>query len=108
MGGTPMSRWSGLFENSAMTVAPLKLAVLVSGGGTTLQNILDAIAAGTLNAEVRVVIGSREGLKGLQRAADAKVMSFVVDRRQFDSLEAFSEQVFKLIDDAEVDLVVLG
>jgi formyltetrahydrofolate-dependent phosphoribosylglycinamide formyltransferase len=91
-----------------MAASLLKLAVLVSGGGTTLQNLLDVIAAGQLNAEVRVVIGSREGLKGLQRAADAKVMSFVVDRRQFDSLEAFSEQVFRLIDDAEADLVVLG
>jgi phosphoribosylglycinamide formyltransferase 1 len=91
-----------------MPFLPIKLAVLVSGGGTTLQNLLDVIAAGQLNAEVRVVIGSRPGIKGLTRAADAKVMNFVVERAGFESLEAFSDQVFKLIDDAETDLVALG
>src|SRR4051812_45597982 len=91
-----------------MPASPVKLAVLVSGGGTTLQNLLDAIAAQQLAAEVRVVIGSRPGIKGLQRAADAKGMNFVVERRAFESLEAFSIEVFKLIDDAEADLVVLG
>ena len=91
-----------------MPTPSIKLAVLVSGGGTTLQNLLDEIAAGRLAAEVRVVIGSRPGIKGLQRAADARVMNFVVERSGFDSAEAFSEQVFKLVDDAGADLVVLG
>src|SRR4051794_33040201 len=91
-----------------MPASPVKLAVLVSGGGTTLQNLLEAIAAGQLAAEVRVVIGSRPGIKGLQRAADAKVMNFIVERRAFESLDEFSTEVFKLIDDAETALVVLG
>src|SRR5690242_6968360 len=60
-----------------MADRPLKLAVLVSGSGTTLQNLLDAIRAGTLNASVEIVIGSKPGLKGLERAASAKVMNFV-------------------------------
>jgi phosphoribosylglycinamide formyltransferase-1 len=93
---------------SQMPTSPLKLAVLVSGGGTTLQNLLDATRAGQLVAEVRVVIGSRPGIKGLQRAADAKVMNFVVERANFESVEAFSAEVFKLIDDADADLVALG
>ena len=91
-----------------MSTPPLKLAVLVSGGGTTLQNLLDEVAAGRLAAEVRVVIGSRPGIKGLQRAADARAMNFVVERNQFESAEAFSAQVFKLVDDAGADLVALG
>jgi phosphoribosylglycinamide formyltransferase-1 len=91
-----------------MQTAPLKLAVLVSGSGTTLQNLLDVIAAGELAAEVRVVIGSRPGIKGIQRAADAKVKNSVVERAEAESLEAFSDQVFRLIDDAEAGLVVLG
>lgn len=86
----------------------LKLAVLVSGAGTTLQNLLDAIDAGELNAEVTLVIGSRPELPGLRRAADAKVMNFVVDRREFENCEHFSTQVFSLCDDAGVDLVCLG
>ncbi|MDB5294454.1 MAG: phosphoribosylglycinamide formyltransferase [Phycisphaerales bacterium] len=91
-----------------MSTPPIKLAVLVSGGGTTLQNLLDVIAAHDLSAAVRVVVGSRPGIKGLQRAADAKVMNFVVERAHFDSADAFSDQVFGLVDDAGVDLVVLA
>ena len=54
---------------------PLQLAVLVSGGGTTLQNLIDVIAAGQLNAQIKLVIGSRPNLAGLQRASDAKIIS---------------------------------
>jgi formyltetrahydrofolate-dependent phosphoribosylglycinamide formyltransferase len=92
-----------------MPDSSLKLAVLVSGSGTTLQNLLDAIRAGTLNASVEIVIGSKPGLKGLERAADAKVMNFVVDRSAYADCASFSKQVFALIDDAGgVDLVCLG
>ena len=87
---------------------PIKLAVLISGGGTTLQNILDVIAAGKLDAQVCVVVGSRPGIKGLQRAADAKVMNFVVERAGIPNLDDFSKQVFQLIDDAGTDLVVMA
>ncbi|QOV88931.1 phosphoribosylglycinamide formyltransferase [Humisphaera borealis] len=87
---------------------PIKLAVLISGGGTTLQNLLDVIAAGRLDAQVGVVIASRPGVKGLQRAADAKVMNFVVERAGIPDLADFSKQVFQLIDDAGVDLVVMA
>ena len=90
------------------TDSSLKLAVLVSGSGTTLQNLLDAIRAGTLNASVDIVIGSKPDLKGLERAADAKVMNFVVERSAYEDCASFSKQVFTLIDDAGVDLVCLG
>jgi formyltetrahydrofolate-dependent phosphoribosylglycinamide formyltransferase len=88
-----------------MPVPPLKLAVLVSGSGTTLQNLLDEIAAGRLDASVQIVIGSTPGLKGLERAAAAKVINFAVERSGFDDVAAFSKAVFDLIDDADVDLV---
>ena len=87
---------------------PLKLAVLVSGSGTTLQNLIDQINAGKLDARIGIVIGSRPELKGLQRAADAKLMNFVVDRRSFPDTAAFSKAVFSLCDDAGVDLIVLA
>ena len=88
--------------------SPIKLAVLVSGSGTTLQNLLDQIAARKLDAEVRVVIGSKPNIKGLERAAAAKVMNFVVDRGSFDDCPQFSKEVFSLCDDAGVDLICLG
>jgi formyltetrahydrofolate-dependent phosphoribosylglycinamide formyltransferase len=87
---------------------PLKLAVLLSGSGTTLQNLVDAIAAGRLDAQIQVVIGSRPGLKGLDRAAAARIPNFVVDRREFQDTAAFSRQVFSLCDDAEADLICLA
>src|SRR5688500_17163543 len=90
----------------AMPSSPLKIAVLVSGSGTTLQNLLDVIAAGSLDAQISVVIGSKPGLKGLERAAAAKVMNFAIERAAFgDDVDAFSKAVFDLIDDAAVDLV---
>jgi formyltetrahydrofolate-dependent phosphoribosylglycinamide formyltransferase len=91
-----------------MSTHQIKLAVLVSGSGTTLQNILDEIAAGRLDASVELVIGSKPGLKGVERAATAKVMNFIVDRSAFDDCGSFSREVFRLIDDAGVDLVCLG
>src|SRR5688500_16585799 len=88
---------------------PLNLAVLVSGSGTTLQNLIDQINAGELaGARIVMVIGSRPELLGLKRAADAKLMNFVVVRRSFADTAAFSKAVFSLCDDAGVDLVVLA
>jgi phosphoribosylglycinamide formyltransferase-1 len=87
---------------------PLQLAVLISGGGTTLQNLIDVIAAGQLNAQIKLVVGSRADLPGLKRAADAKIMNFVVDRRQFEDCARFSKQVFSLCQDADVDLICLA
>jgi len=91
-----------------MPTAPIKLAVLVSGAGTTLQNLIDEIAAGRLNARIAVVIGSKADLPGLKRAADAKIMNFVVERPGFASAGEFSKSVFSLCQDAGVDLICLG
>ncbi|MEA2734394.1 MAG: phosphoribosylglycinamide formyltransferase 1, partial [Humisphaera sp.] len=91
-----------------MASGALNLAVLVSGSGTTLQNLIDQINARTLDARIGIVIGSRPELMGLKRAADAKLMNFVVDRRSFADTAAFSKAVFSLCDDAGVDLIVLA
>ncbi len=89
-----------------MPTPPLNLAVLVSGSGTTLQNILDEIAAGRLNARVSNVIGSRANLVGVKRAIDAGIPHAVIDRREFSDPAAFSSAVFSAI--GEVDLVCLA
>src|SRR6185295_8379290 len=90
-----------------MSDQPIKLAVLVSGGGTTLQNLIDEIAASRLNAEICLVIASRPGIKALERAANAKIMSFVLDREKV-GVERFSEEIFRLCEDAGVELVCLA
>lgn len=91
-----------------MPTNPIRLAVLASGGGTTLQNLLDQIAAGQLDAQVKLVIASRPGIKAIERAASAKIMNFVVERKQSTDVAEFSRQVFQLCDDAGVDLVCLA
>ena len=87
---------------------PLKLAVLVSGSGTTLQNLVDVIRAGGLDARVELVIGSKPGLVGIQRAEAAGLTNVVVDRKSYDSTEEFSRRVFQLCDGAGVDLICLA
>src|ERR1700730_4746845 len=89
-----------------MSDPPLKLAVLVSGSGTTLQNLIDQISAKQLNAQIKLVVGSRPGLVGADRATKAGLPSHVVDRKQYSTCSDFSSAVFNLIDQAEVDLVV--
>ncbi|HEV7301243.1 MAG TPA: phosphoribosylglycinamide formyltransferase [Tepidisphaeraceae bacterium] len=84
---------------------PLKLAVLVSGSGTTLQNLLDEIAAKRLNASVELVIGSKPDLLGVQRGIDAGVPTSVVSRKDFAQVDSFANEVWSQIDAAKVDLV---
>jgi phosphoribosylglycinamide formyltransferase-1 len=91
-----------------MPSLPIKLAILASGGGTTLQNLLDRVADGSLNAQITLVIASKPAIKALDRAANAKIMNFVVDRKQYASVEEFSQPIFQLCDDAGADLICLA
>ena len=86
----------------------ITLAVLVSGGGTTLQNLIDRITAGTLNARIGVVISSRPDVYGVERAKAAGLPVRVVIRKEFASAEAFSDQIFAECQAAGVDLVCLA
>jgi phosphoribosylglycinamide formyltransferase 1 len=89
-----------------MPISPIKLAVLISGSGTTLQNLVDEIAAKRLDAQIAVVVASRPGLLGLERAAKAGLKSVVVDRRKYADIPAFSREVFAYC--AGVDLICLA
>ncbi|HEY2585040.1 MAG TPA: phosphoribosylglycinamide formyltransferase [Tepidisphaeraceae bacterium] len=91
-----------------MGKSPIKLAVLVSGGGTTLQNLLDEIRSGRLNAQIPLVIGSRPELVGLERAAKEGIRNVVVDRRTYPACADFSRRVVDLCAEANVDLVCLA
>ncbi len=91
-----------------MADTPIKLAVFASGSGRTLQNFIDLIAEGRLNAQINLVIASRPKILALERAANAGIPNFVVDRREIADADAFSRQIFSLCDDARVDLVCLA
>ena len=89
-------------------VKPLSVAVLVSGSGTTLQNLIDVTRAGRLKATVDLVIGSRPGLLGVERAQSAGIRNHVVDRKSSSDVSTFSAEIFKLCADAKVDLICLA
>ena len=87
---------------------PLKLGVLISGGGTTLLNFLDGIAAGTLHAEVPIVISSQPDCKGVERARSAGLKCTSLRRRDYENVAAYSEAVFDVLQQHDVDLVTLA
>src|SRR5260370_22952345 len=74
---------------------PLRLAVLVSGGGTTLQNLLERCADGRLPAQVVLVVASRADAFALERARQAGVAAIAVDRKEAGPLEEFSRRIFE-------------
>jgi len=86
----------------------MRLAVLVSGGGTTLQNLLDRCADGRLPAEVVIVIASRADAFALERARKVGIEAVVVDRQASGSLEEFSRRIFEHCRRATANLVCLA
>ena len=83
-----------------------RLAVLCSGRGTDLQSIIDAIKAGSLNAEISIVLTDKPNVKALERAELAGIKNLCVDRKKFDSRAEFEAEILRQIDG--VDLVVLA
>ena len=87
----------------------LKLGVLVSGGGTNLQAILDAIDEGTVtNAEVEVVISNNAGAYALERAKKHGIDGICISPKQYENRELFHKALLKELIERQVDLVFLA
>jgi phosphoribosylglycinamide formyltransferase-1 len=86
----------------------LRLVVLVSGGGTTLKNLLEKIAAGQLAAQIVLVISSNPRAGGLQIAESAGIPTKVIIRKEFATPQAYSEAVFGACRSAAAQWVVMG
>jgi phosphoribosylglycinamide formyltransferase-1 len=84
------------------------LGVLISGRGSNLQAILDAVRTGHLRARVGVVVSNVAEAPGLERAAKAEVPTAVIDHRSFDSREDYDRAVVDRLRQHEVDLVCLA
>jgi formyltetrahydrofolate-dependent phosphoribosylglycinamide formyltransferase len=87
---------------------PIRLAVLVSGGGTTLQNFIDRIADGRLQARIVLTASNRGDAYGLVRAEKASLPTFVAERGSFTSREEFSEAIFNRCRVAQADLICMA
>lgn len=95
-------------QDGTPTTPPIRLAVLLSGGGTTMQNLADTIQGGELNAQITLVIASNPAAYGLTRAQKLNIPSVTVIRKQYDSPAGFSDVIFRHVRDAKADLVVLA
>jgi len=85
-----------------------RLVILVSGGGSNLQSLIDGCANGDINANVSAVISNNPAAGGLQRAANAGIPNLAIDHRAFDSRESFDEALNELINSFTPDLVILA
>ncbi len=87
----------------------VKIAVLVSGGGTNLQALIDAEKRGELgDGKISLVIASKPGVYALDRAAANGIESQVLARKEYDSISAYSKALVGAMKSAEIDLVVLA
>ena len=84
------------------------LVVLISGSGTNLQAIIDAVNNGRIDAVISAVISNRADAKGLQRARQAQIETVVVDQKEHEDRAAYDRALVSIIDTFAPDLVVLA
>jgi len=85
---------------------PLRLGILLSGGGRTMMNILEQIDAGRLNAVIAVVISSRSTVEGVEKAKAAGLNLKIVRTKDYPDTESFSSQIAAQLQAADVELVI--
>jgi len=92
-----------------MSESGVKIAVLVSGGGTNLQALIDAQNRGELgNGKISLVIASKAGVYALERAANNGIESKVLARKDYESIADYSKALVETLKNADIDLVVLA
>jgi phosphoribosylglycinamide formyltransferase 1 len=86
----------------------INLAVLLSGNGKTLQNLIDKIGDKTLNAKIQIVISSSSDAYGLKRAKKENIPATVVRYSDYNTSEIFSNAIIKKIEEYPIDLIILA
>ena len=86
----------------------LNLAVLISGSGTTLQNLIDKIDDKTLNARIQIVISSSPDAYGIKRAKQINIPVAIIQHKDYNNSEIFSNTIIKKIGKYPVDLIILA
>ena len=92
-----------------MSNSKKKIAVLVSGGGTNLQALIDSQKQGEIaNGEIILVIASKAGVYALERAANNGIKSVVLARKDYETIESYSKALVEVMQEEKIDLVVLA
>ena len=89
-------------------MAKTKIAVLVSGGGTNLQALIDAQGKALVSGRIALVISNKAGAYALERAKNAGIDTAVVLKKECGSQEAFEKKLMELLDEHSIDLVILA
>jgi phosphoribosylglycinamide formyltransferase-1 len=89
-------------------VKKASLVVLISGNGSNLQAIIDAIKTNQLDAKIKAVISNKASATGLDRAARENITTHVIEHKSYPSREAFDQAMIQVIDTAGADLVILA
>lgn len=86
-----------------------KIAVLVSGGGTNLQALIDAEKSGIITSgEIKLVISNKDGAYALTRAEKSNIMTYTVLKSVLGSQENFENEIIKILDENKIDVIVLA
>ena len=94
--------------NATVQTRPWRLAVLISGSGRTLQNLLDVIDRGELNAEVVCVASSQSNVKGLAIATDAGIPAYTVTGAQYRGVQVYSQAMYDAVAPHAPDLIIMA
>lgn len=86
----------------------VKIGVLISGGGTNLQSIIDKTLDGTINGEVGLVISNKKDAYGLTRAENAMIENLFIDPKGFDSMEDYNRRLIQEFKAKDIGLIVLA
>lgn len=86
-----------------------RIAVFVSGGGTNLQALINAQKSGIIHSgEIELVVASKEGVYALERAENAGIPALAVQRKDFDSQDAYEEKLVQILKEYRIDMIVLA
>lgn len=85
-----------------------RIVVLISGSGSNLQAVMDAIDAGQINGRIEAVLSNKAEAFGLERATKAGIPALVLKHTDFESRESFDQAMIEKIDQHKPDLIVLA
>ena len=89
-------------------MSSVNIGVLISGGGTNLQSIIDSINEGKIKGQIKLVISNKKDAYGLIRAEKAKIETLYINRKEFSSEEVYNKRIIEEFIKRDIDLVVLA
>lgn len=89
-------------------MSPVNIGVLISGGGTNLQSLIDGINSNKINGQIKAVISSRKNAYGLERAKNNGIEAFHVNSKQFEDNIEFNREIMRIFKEKDVELIILA